>query len=84
MKQEISIALLKKDMTYLKEGIDDIRSSLETMVPKDDEYKQMKVKVDKLWDNQNRIIGWMMGAGAAGGGVAVLIKSLVTQVIAMM
>jgi len=84
MKQEISIALLKKDMTYLKEGIDDIRGSLKTMVPNDDEFKQMKERVDKLWDNQNKMIGWMVGAGATGGGIAVLVKSLVTQVIAMM
>ena len=71
-------------MTYLKEGIDEIRGSLKTMVPNDDEFKQMKERVDKMWDNQNKMIGWMVGAGAAGGGVAVLIKSLVTQVIAKM
>ena len=71
-------------MAYLKTGIDEIRCSLKTMVPNDDEYKQMRDRVDKLWDTQNKMIGWMVGAGAVGGLAGNLVKSLVTQVIAMM
>ena len=77
MKQEISIALLKKDITYLKEGIDDIKGSLKTMVPNDSEYKELKGKVDNLWDDRNKVIGWLIGSGVIGGSVSVLAQNLV-------
>jgi len=77
MKSEISIALLKKDIAYLKEGIDDIKGSLKTMVPNDSEYKELKGKVDNLWDDRNKVIGWLIGSGVIGGSVSVLAQNLV-------
>lgn len=82
MKSEISIALLKKDISYIKKGIDDINGSLNCMVKNDDEYRELKGKVDSLWDSKNKMVGWMLGAGIAGGGVSALLSSLVKTISA--
>ena len=84
MKQEISIALLKKDITYMKQGIDDIKGSLNCMVKNDNDYKEMKDKVDTLWDIKNKLIGYMLGAGISGGVIGSLLKGIATDVIAML
>ena len=83
MKSEISIALLKKDISYIKKGIDDVNNSLDCMVKNDDEYKELKTKVDSLWDDKNRMIGWMLGAGIAGGGISTVLDGLIKTVSAM-
>lgn len=80
MKQEISIALLKKDITYMKEGIDSIKDSLNCMVRDDAEYKELKSKVDNLWDDRNKVIGWLIGSGVIGGSVSVIAQSLVKTI----
>ena len=84
MKSEISIALLKKDITYMKQGIDDIKGSLNCMVKNDNDYKDMKDKVDTLWDIKNKLIGYMLGAGISGGIIGSLLKGIATDVIAML
>lgn len=84
MKSEISIALLKKDITYMKQGIDDIKGSLNCMVKNDNDYKEMKDKVDTLWDIKNKLIGYMLGAGISGGVIGSLLKGIATDVIAML
>jgi hypothetical protein len=80
MKSEISIALLKKDIKYMKEGIDTIKSSLDCMVKNDSEYKEVKTKVDQLWDDRNKLIGWLIGSGVIGGSVSVLAQSIVKTI----
>ena len=77
MKSEISIALLKKDIKYMKEGIDTIKSSLDCMVKNDSEYKEVKTKVDQLWDDRNKLIGWLIGSGVIGGSVSVIAQNLI-------
>ena len=77
MKSEISIALLKKDITYIKKGIDDVNSSLDCMVKNDDEYKEIKTKVDSLWDDRNRLIGWLFGVGFISSGFTLLANNLI-------
>lgn len=46
----------------------------------DEEYKEMRVKVDSLWDSKNKLVGWMLGAGIAGGGISTLLNNLVKAV----
>lgn len=66
----------------MKQGIDDIKGSLDCMVKNDDEYRELKLKVDSLWDSKNKLVGWMLGAGIAGGGVSALLSSLVKTISA--
>jgi len=60
----------------------EICGSLNKKVDKDDEYLELKKRVDNLWDSKNRMIGWMLGAGASGGLVAGILRALVSDVIA--
>lgn len=83
MKQEISIALLKKDISYMKKGIDDIKNSLNCMVKNDDDFKEMENKVDTLWDIKNKLIGYMLGAGISGGVIGSMLKGIASDVLAM-
>ena len=80
MKSEISIALLKKDIQYMKEGIDTIKDSLNCMVKDDSEYKELKTKVDNLWDDRNKLIGWLIGSGIIGGSVSVMAQNLIKTI----
>ena len=61
----------------MKEGIDTIKSSLDCMVKNDSEYKEVKTKVDQLWDDRNKLVGWLIGSGVIGGSVSVLAQNLV-------
>lgn len=47
-----------------------------------DEYKEMKARVDNLWDSKNKMIGWMIGAGAAGGSIVTILRTIATDVLA--
>jgi len=82
MKSEISIALLKKDIKYMKNGIDDIKDSLDCMVKNDDDYKELKVKVESLWDDRNKMIGWLIGAGVTGGVTSAALQGIIKTVLA--
>ena len=62
--------------------ITDLCDILKFKVNNDEEYKEMVRKVDNLWDSKNKMIGWMVGAGASGGLISTLIKNLVEGVFA--
>lgn len=83
MKSEISIALLKKDISYMKKGIDDIKGSLNCMVKNDDDYKEMENKVDTLWDIKNKLIGYGLGIGIISGFTGSMLKGIASDVLAM-
>lgn len=82
MENKIDVALIKKDITYMKKGIDDIKGILNCTVKEDDDFKSMKAKVNTLWDERNKLIGWMLGAGIIGGTTGALAKQIVTSVFA--
>jgi hypothetical protein len=62
--------------------INTIVKKIECMVPNDTEYQELKVKVESLWDSKNKMIGWMIGAGVAGGGISTVFSGLVKDVLA--
>jgi hypothetical protein len=55
---------------------------IDCMVPNDNEYQELKIKVDSLWDSKNKMIGWLIGAGIGGGGIGALLTNIATTVIA--
>ena len=79
----IDIAVIANKVDTIKDDVVEIKQTIKCMVPNDSDYKELKMKVDSLWDSKNKLVGWMLGAGIAGGGVATILKGLVTQVIAM-
>lgn len=82
MENKIDVALIKKDITYMKQGIDDIKDILNCTVKDDDDFKSMKTKVNTLWDERNKLLGWMVGAGLVGGVTGSVLKNLVSTVFA--
>ncbi|MDD5015883.1 MAG: hypothetical protein PHW73_12450 [Atribacterota bacterium] len=69
---------VKKIMSEMRE----IKHCLESTVKNDEEYREIKTKVERLWDDRNRMIGWMLGAGLVGGTTGSIFKSLVETVLA--
>lgn len=78
-----NMAVVVTKIEAIKENVIDIKNKMECMVPNDSEYKELKMKVDSLWDSKNKLVGWMLGAGIAGGGVSALLSSAVKTVLAL-
>ena len=79
----IDIAVIANKVETIKENVMEIKNKMECMVPNDSEYKELKIKVDSLWDSKNKLVGWMLGAGIAGGGVSALLSGVVKSVLAL-
>ena len=78
----IDIAVIANKVETIKENVMEIKNKIECMVPNDSEYRELKFKVDSLWDSKNKLVGWMLGAGIAGGGVSALLNGLVKTISA--
>ena len=78
----IDIAVIANKVETIKETVVKIENKLDCMVPNDSEYKELKFKVDNLWDSKNKLVGWLLGAGVIGGTASNLLSSLVKTVMA--
>jgi len=76
----IDIAVIANKVETIKENVMEIKEKLNCMVPNDSEYKELKSKVDSLWDDKNRLIGWLIGSGVIGGSVSVIAQSIVKTI----
>jgi hypothetical protein len=59
-----------------------INKKFETVVQCDDDYKRMVAEHKSLWDSKNKMIGWMIGAGMTGGGIATALGKIASEVLA--
>ena len=59
-----------------------LNKKMDTMVPNDSEYQEIKFKVDNMWDSKNKMLGWMVGAGISGGGIGAILTGVIKQVAA--
>lgn len=62
--------------------IKEVKENLNCVVRDDDEYKDFKKKVYTLWDERNKLIGWLLACGVVGGTTGALIKQIVSGVFA--
>jgi len=69
----------QKDMS---KDISVINKKLDCMVINNEEYKDLKKKVFTMWDERNKLIGWMLACGVVGGSTGALFKQLVSSVFA--
>jgi hypothetical protein len=60
----------------------EIKDSLKCTVKDDDDFKDLKNKVKTLWDERNKVIGWLLACGIVGGTTGALIKNFVASVFA--
>jgi len=47
------------------------------------EFIDVKAKTHILWDDRNKMIGWLLGAGIVGGTASTLLSGLAKSVFAM-
>lgn len=69
----------QKEMSKKIDGIDE---KMKCFVINDDDYLDIKGKIKTLWDERNKLIGWMMGAGLVGGVTGSFLKNIVSTVFA--
>ena len=85
----------EKDIVTYRELIKEIRSletnvverlkRIEECVDGKVSYKtfiDVKTKTDKMWDDRNRVIGYILGGGIAGGTVSQILGGVVREVMA--
>jgi hypothetical protein len=72
------IRTLNDDVTRKLEHLE---NSLNAKVSVED-FAEYKAKTDKLWDEHNKMIGYVIGGGITGGVVAQGLTKLVTEVMA--
>ena len=62
--------------------VQNIETEMKTTVKEDENFKNLNNKVKTLWDDRNKIIGWVVGAGVVGGSTANLICNGVKSLFA--
>jgi len=72
--KELLIRIDERQKNLLNEVVN-IKDSLNNKVNNDEEYSQIKTKVNSLWDFKNRFLGYSAGAGAGAAIVFEVIKS---------
>jgi hypothetical protein len=81
-KMSIDVAVILNKVDFIRDELAEIKECLEHSVKDDDSYREIKRKVNFLWDERNKMIGWMIGAGATGGAIASVFKGVVTDIFA--
>ena len=75
------VAVILEKISNIETKVKDIALGLEQKVDCD-EFNDIKEKTHKMWDNQNRFIGWLAGIGVLSGAVGGLIVKSISQVLA--
>lgn len=65
----------------MSKKIDSISLNLVNKVDCSD-FEDFKKKVAIMWDDRNRVIGWLLACGVIGGTTGALIKQFVSGVLA--
>jgi hypothetical protein len=66
---------MSKDILSIKQNID-------CKVDNDNVYEARGKKIDTLWDDRNKVIGYLMGAGVIGGVTSNILGGLVKTIFA--
>lgn len=65
----------------MSDDIKIIKTKLDFKVDDNKDYCDMKDKVYKLWDDRNKMLGYMIGAGVAGGGISTFLAGAVKTIL---
>lgn len=66
----------------MSDDIKIIKAKLDFKVDDNKDYCDMKDKVYKMWDDRNKMLGYMIGAGVAGGGISTFLAGAVKAILA--
>jgi len=61
---------MSKDISSIKDGLDH-------KVDNDIAHEKRVKRIDTLWDDRNKLVGYMLGAGVAGGGTVSLLAGAI-------
>lgn len=79
---EILLARIDERQKQMSDDIKEIKEASNSFVKNDDDFKDFKTKIKTLWDERNKLVGWMIGTGIVGGLTGSIVKNLVTTVFA--
>jgi plasmid replication initiation protein len=81
-----NVAVILNEVKNINNEVGEIKNQLDCVVTdekcreRQTNFNNYKTKIDTLWDDRNRLLGWIAGisvvAGSAGGGIAYLLNSL--------
>jgi hypothetical protein len=77
-----NVAVIMNDVGYIKSEVGEMKSCMELNVKNDDTYKEIVSHTKTLWDERNRVIGWLLACGVVGGTTGALIKQFISGVLA--
>lgn len=75
------VAVILEKISNIETKMKDIALGLDKKVDCE-EFEPVKAKNDRMWDNQNRFIGWLAGIGVLSGAIGGLIVKSISQVLA--
>ena len=78
---KLLIRIDERQQIVLKD-IKDIKYKLDCKVEDNPDYHDMKDKVYRMWDDRNKMIGYMIGAGIVGSGITSLLSGAVKTILA--
>ena len=73
---------INEKLTDICEEIRQINKNLSKKVDNDEEYKDLKIKVNSLWELRTKIIGMLIGSSLGGGLIASILDNIVRNVFA--
>lgn len=78
--KDLLVRIDERQQAVLKH-LEDIDRALTFKVDVED-FKPYCEKTNRLWDDRNRIIGWIIGGGLAGGAISQVLGSAVKAIMA--
>ena len=75
------VAVILEKISNIETKMKDIALGLDKKVDCE-EFDDIKDKTHKMWDNQNKFIGWLAGIGVLSGAIGGLIVKSISQVLA--
>lgn len=79
---QIVLARIDERQKTMSGDITEIKDNIKCFVKDDDEYKNLKSTVKKLWDERNKVVGYILGGGLVGGATSTVLANVVKTAMA--
>ena len=76
------LARIDERVKNINNDISEMKKNMCGFVKDDDDFKDLKTKIKTLWDERNKVIGWLLACGIVGGTTGALIKNFVASIFA--
>ena len=79
---QVVLARIDERQKGMANDIAEIKNTMNCYVKDDDEYKSLKSTVKKLWDERNKVVGYIVGGGLIGGATSTVLANVVKTAMA--